>query len=238
MILIRRFLGPWRQPAFPIWLLATLTGPWVGLDVAVPMDPKPCTRLLAESKNGIKPSVKRWLEAGNHVIVLRHTEKGPKSKKASGLSLKTGCLQSSEVLTELGQRQAMAIGKALRPYVVAVYASPACRTLQTAEVAFGKGGYEILEPLYWTHAAQMEDLKVLGEIEEWNRLRAKLVVARTNVVLITHDTNLNNAGVGYLKARGCDKTPSQCNMGLAAIFDLKDKRLKGCLLPEDWERLD
>ena len=92
VILIRRFLGPWRQPAFPIWLLATLTSPWVGLDVAVPRDPKPCTRLLAESKNGIKPSVKRWLEAANHVIVLRHTEKGPKSKKASGLSLKTGCL--------------------------------------------------------------------------------------------------------------------------------------------------
>ena len=81
VILIRRFLGPWRQPAFPIWLLATLTGPWVGLDVAVPMDPKPCTRLLAESKNRIKPSVKRWLEAANHVIVLRHTEKGPNRRR-------------------------------------------------------------------------------------------------------------------------------------------------------------
>ena len=67
----------------------------------------------------------------------------------------------------------MAIGKALRPYVVAVYESPACRTWQTAEVAFGKGGYEILELLNWTHAAQMEDFKVLGEIEEMEPLESQ-----------------------------------------------------------------
>ena len=92
MILIRRFLGPWRQPAFPIWLLATLTSPWVGVDVCGSNGPEALHPIAGRIQNGIKPSVKRWLEAANHVIVLRHTEKGPKSKKASGLSLKTGCL--------------------------------------------------------------------------------------------------------------------------------------------------
>ena len=75
------------------------------------------------------------LRRGRYVIAIRHGDKGA---RGGGVPEIPGCPQPGQSLTNRGKEQAGQIGAGLRGLVRKVKASPYCRTMQTAIVAFGR----------------------------------------------------------------------------------------------------
>jgi phosphohistidine phosphatase SixA len=78
------------------------------------------------------------LRAGSTVIFMRHAETGPPWPDHAGAVL--GDCASQRDLTEAGRAQAEAMGEAIRDLGIpigTVLASPFCRTMETAVLAFG-----------------------------------------------------------------------------------------------------
>lgn len=94
-----------------------------------------CRSLLQLERRHPKFSVKRTLRRGRYVIAIRHGDKGARGE---GVPEVPGCPDPEKSLTNRGKRQARQIGAALRGLVYKVKASPYCRTMQTAIVAFGR----------------------------------------------------------------------------------------------------
>lgn len=132
------------------------------------------------------------LRGGGYVLLFRHaaTDYGQSDVDKQDLE---NCLTQRN-LSEQGRQQAAAIGQAFRQLQIpvgAVLASPYCRTLETARLAFGvaePSGELVLEP---------PSDEMPGERE---RLTAALrgLLARppepgTNTVLVTHTLNIQSA---------------------------------------------
>ena len=94
-----------------------------------------CRSLLQLERRHPKFSVKRMLRRGRYVIAIRHGDKGA---RGDGVPEIPGCPQPGQSLTNRGKEQAGQIGAGLRGLVYKVNASPYCRTMQTAIVAFGR----------------------------------------------------------------------------------------------------
>ena len=76
------------------------------------------------------------LKAGGHVLYLRHAAR---TDDETVVTDPADCTQQAN-LTDEGRAQATAIGEAFRSLAIpvgAVYASPYCRTTETAQLAFG-----------------------------------------------------------------------------------------------------
>lgn len=94
--------------------------------------------LLAALPARAEPLLAEALRAGGLVIFLRHTETGPPHPD-SATSIMGDC-ETQRLLNAKGRAQALAIGEAMRVLdipVTRVLASPFCRTMETAVLAFG-----------------------------------------------------------------------------------------------------
>lgn len=88
---------------------------------------------------GADDTLLRDLRAGGHVIFLRHAETGPAWPDQRQAVL--GDCDTQRDLNEIGRADAVAIGQAILALgipVDAVLASPYCRTMETAVLAFGR----------------------------------------------------------------------------------------------------
>jgi phosphohistidine phosphatase SixA len=121
------------------------------------------------------------LQDGGLVLYVRHTE--TTDDGVDDLAAPGSCA-GQRMLTEAGQQQARDLGAALRQLDVPiglVLASPLCRTVETAELAFGRA-----EP----------SRALLPEVEDRQETRdllAQVPDDGTNTVLVGHVTTLREA---------------------------------------------
>lgn len=132
------------------------------------------------------------LRAGGLVIFLRHAETGPPSPDSATAVL--GECGTQRLLNDEGRGQAVAIGHAVRSLGVPVgrvLASPFCRTMETAVLAFGAASPEpaLSLPRHLdaaSHAAMGAALLRL--------IASEPPRAGENLVLVGHSYHLMNAG--------------------------------------------
>jgi hypothetical protein len=100
----------------------------------------PAEKAAAEKMpNGTNPSIFEAIKNGGYILYFRHGE-ATIGQDQPGLSFNDCTTQRN--LSETGKNQARMIGNIFRakmiPIAYPVIASPYCRTLETAELAFGK----------------------------------------------------------------------------------------------------
>lgn len=170
------------------------------------------------------PQLIEKLRAGGLVVLIRHAATGP-TPSAHPVA---GDCSTQRVLSEQGEREAEELGRAFRMMGILVgdiVTSPWCRTIQTAESAFGKHTlhtasgvlalWDDLEPS--ARAARVEELRAL--------LATKPRTRGTNTVLVTHRPNL--------KSLGLEVEPE----GLAHVFQPGGGGYLGSIQPQEWRTI-
>jgi phosphohistidine phosphatase SixA len=159
----------------------------------------------------VPPGLIGQVAAGGYVLYFRHTARDSSLISTGDLAVADNaaqCLPGSE-LTSAGISDATGIGQAFRRYGITVdhvYASPTCRTVQMADLAFGPGSEtrrELSWPGMWT-AAEKATLTP--------KLRALLGTAPPaggNIVLLSHNDVLTEDRIGITVTLG---------QGDAAVF--------------------
>lgn len=126
------------------------------------------------------------LKDGGKVVLMRHAavERG----KVSGLRHVPGDCSQELNLSQAGRTQAKKVGESFRQHGIVigdVLASPFCRTMDTAKLAFGKAkaseALRLLEALPPGQADQVtaQAMKLVGEYK-----------GKGNLVLVTHEPNI------------------------------------------------
>ncbi|HEX2105701.1 MAG TPA: histidine phosphatase family protein [Solirubrobacteraceae bacterium] len=139
------------------------------------------------------------LRRGGHVLAFRHAATDRSQSDAQRFEY-SDCVRQRN-LDARGRAQARAIGRAVRALRVPVgrvLASPYCRTVQTARLAFGRvtPTADLLSEINVRHG---EDVDALDD-----RFRAQMRAApatRTNTVLVSHGIAIN-AATGVSLAEG------------------------------------
>jgi virginiamycin B lyase len=173
------------------------------------------------------PGFAAALRRGGHVLVFRHAATDHSQGDAPRFAYSQCARQRN--LDARGRAQARAIGRAardLRVPVGRVLASPYCRTVQTARIAFGRVT-PTPDLLSTINVRQGEDAGVLDE-----RLRALMRSAPardTNLVLVSHGIAIDAA------------TGVSLDEGQAAVFrrdgSARGYRLVRTLTPAQWTGL-
>lgn len=164
----------------------------------------------------------RDLRAGGHIIFIRHTDTGPAWPDQRQAVL--GDCSSQRGLNATGRAEALAIGRAVAALdipVGAVLASPYCRTMETAALAFGRAQPEwalnlptdTLSPM--AHAVMGFDLL---------QLLARRPPGAGNLVLVGHS---------YHVAVAFGRLPEP--QGAAVVIGPAGAR--AMIGPHDWPRL-
>lgn len=164
------------------------------------------------------------LRAGGLVIFLRHTETGPPHPDSAAVVL--GDCGTQRLLNEEGRAQAVAIGEAFRSLGVPtsrVLASPFCRTIETAVLAFGTATPEAALALprhldAASHAAMGAALLRLIE--------SAPPAAGENLILVGHSYHLMNAGGPRPEPQGAAAVLRRDGRGGFVTLAL--------LAPQDW----
>jgi phosphohistidine phosphatase SixA len=132
----------------------------------------------------------RALRAGGYVLYFRHG-KTDMSTRDSDRGTLSNCA-TQRILSDEGRQQMTGIGqqfRRLRIPVGDVRASPYCRTLDTARLAFGK-----VEPEpELEHTVTADAATTRRRAEALNKLLAAVPAAGTNTVLSGHTGNLQEA---------------------------------------------
>ena len=127
----------------------------------------------------------KLLQAGGHVVLIRHTITEPGAGDPPGMRLDDCASQRN--LSDEGRAHARRIGAAFRARnipVSRVLSSPWCRCLETARLAFGKA--ETTKPLsnlFGRHENRDTQVKAL-------RALLKTVPRERNLVLVTHGSTI------------------------------------------------
>jgi phosphohistidine phosphatase SixA len=166
------------------------------------------------------------LRQGGLVVFLRHAETGPPWPDHVGAAL--GDCATQRNLNEAGRAQSLAIGRAMQALGVpvgAVLASPFCRTMETAELAFGTATAEmrLSLPRHLDAAAH----RAMGEA--LLELVATARPAAGNLVLVGHSYHLIAAG-----------GPRPDPQGAAAVLRPRPEggfETMALLAPQDWMAL-
>lgn len=149
------------------------------------------------------------LKEGGKVVLMRHAavERG----KVSGLRHVPGDCSQEMKLSQEGRAQAQKIGEMFRAHGIAiddVLASPYCRTMDTAKIAFDKAkaseALRLIEALPAAQADQItaQAMKLIGEYK-----------GKGNLVLVTHEPNIvalafetiESGGMFVLAPKGADQ---------------------------------
>jgi len=132
----------------------------------------------------------RALRAGGHVLYFRHG-KTDMSTRDSDRGTLSNCA-TQRILSDEGRRQMTGIGQQFRRLHIPVgdvRASPYCRTLDTARLAFGK-----VEPEpELEHTVTADAATTRRRAEALKKLLAAVPAAGTNTVLSGHTGNLQEA---------------------------------------------
>jgi phosphohistidine phosphatase SixA len=171
------------------------------------------------------PSLVHALQEGGYVIYFRHAATDQAKSDSGSLDLMNCATQRG--LSEKGREQAQAIGKAFSALgikISSVLASPYCRCIDTAKLAFGKA--TVVHDLEFAMAKSESETSRLGAV-----LR-KYLAARpqrgTNTVIVAHSANLK-------EAVGIWPQPE----GAAYVFQPQGEGAKyiGRVGPEQWPEL-
>lgn len=131
----------------------------------------------------------RQLRRGGFVLYMRHgTTDVSRPDRTPTVDLADCATQRP--LTEAGRQLAAAVGAAMRQARIPlgeVYASPFCRTRESAAAAFGKGFQVDHDLMYSSNLTSAEKAPFLAETR---RLLSTQPAARSNRVLVAHATNL------------------------------------------------
>jgi virginiamycin B lyase len=150
-------------------------------------------------------SLVETLRGGGHILYFRHAATDPVPDDADPVVLADCDTQRN--LSTAGRRQSLAIGRAIRGLRIPigrVLASPFCRALDTARLAFGRARpAQLLENL---ETAPNESERA-SRTEELRRLLSSPPQAGANTVLVAHGFNITAAA---------DVTLSE---GEAAVFE-------------------
>ena len=134
------------------------------------------------------------LHRGGNVIYFRHAAT---TVTATGEASQLGNCSTQRNLNDAGRDQARAIGAAFRRLgieVDAVLASPYCRTLDTARLAFGR--VEVAPDLFSLGQPQHPDDRARAA---WLRQRLGMAAAPgTNTVLVSHGSPLDSVAGEFL----------------------------------------
>jgi virginiamycin B lyase len=167
------------------------------------------------------------LRRGGHVLVFRHAATDHSQADAQRFEYSQCARQRN--LDAAGRAQARAIGRAVRSLRVPigrVLASPYCRTVQTARLAFGRGT-ATPDLLSTINVRQGEDADALDE--KFNALMGGAPATGTNTVLVSHGIAIDAA------------TGVSLDEGQAAVFrrtsSTRGYRLVRTLTPAQWTRL-
>ncbi len=141
-----------------------------------------------------KAQLLQLLRAGGNTIYFRHAETDNFSDRAN---LKLGDCSTQRNLNEGGRQQSQAIGEAFRKLAIPVgevLASPYCRCLDTARLAFGQVAsaqflYSLGQPKHPEDLARAELL----------RQRMLMPVAGTNTILVSHGSPLDSVAGEFLR---------------------------------------
>jgi phosphohistidine phosphatase SixA len=126
------------------------------------------------------------LKEGGKVVLMRHAQVD-RSKGHGTRHIPGDCSQEFN-LSQAGRAQAKKVGELFRKHGIAiddVLASPYCRTMDTAKLAFGKAraseALRLIEALPPAQAEQItaQAMKLIGEYK-----------GKGNLVLITHEPNV------------------------------------------------
>ncbi|WEF34930.1 histidine phosphatase family protein [Pseudoduganella chitinolytica] len=132
----------------------------------------------------------RRLQAGGHVLVVRHAATEPGVGDPPGFTLNDCATQRN--LSLPGREDARALGAAVRQHgvpVARVLSSRWCRCQDTARIAFGR-----VEPAPMLDSLMGDDPdgrgRKLAELRQALGVQAKQGAAAGNLVLVTHDVNI------------------------------------------------
>ncbi len=149
------------------------------------------------------------LKEGGKVVLMRHAavERG----KVSGIRHVPGDCSQEMSLSQDGRAQAQKIGEMFRARGIPVgdvLASPYCRTMDTAKLAFGKTkaseALRLIEALPPAQAEQVtaQAMKLIGEYKGKGNL--VLVTHEPNVVALAFET-VETSGMFVLTPKGADQ---------------------------------
>lgn len=167
------------------------------------------------------PQLIEKLRAGGLVVLIRHAATGPTPSTPAVL----GDCTTQRVLSEQGRREAEEFGRAFRKMGILVgdiVTSPWCRTIQTAEAAFGKHTLHTASDVL----ALWDDVEPSDRAARVDALRAMLATKPrtrgTNTVLVTHSPNLESLGL--------EIEPE----GLGHVFQPVGGGYLGSIQPREW----
>ncbi|MEK6243406.1 MAG: histidine phosphatase family protein [Pseudomonadota bacterium] len=165
------------------------------------------------------------LKSGGNVIYFRHAATDQAQQDSSPVDFKSCATQRN--LSDKGKEQASTIGKTfglLGVKVSKVYASPYCRAVDTAKLAFGE--VTVVPDLEFAIAKSEAEAKRLGRV--LRKMLENQPPKGTNTVIVAHSANLKEA---------IDIFPQP--EGVAHIFRYQDGRLThvGRVPPEQWAAL-
>jgi phosphohistidine phosphatase SixA len=174
----------------------------------------------------LNPRIGQQLRAGGFVLVFRHAVTDQSKQDESPVDLADCTTQRN--LSPQGRADARAIGgqvRRLKLRIGPVLASPFCRTLETARLAFGRATATrtLLNTIVTTHDARWR-----SQIAGVRRLLGTKPAAGTVTVLVTHGSVVGDA------------TGLTLEEGEALVFRplaLSRFRLLGRVLPAEWSRL-
>jgi phosphohistidine phosphatase SixA len=136
------------------------------------------------------PRLVQALQGGGHVVYFRHGKTDLSTRDADRASLDQCATQ--RVLSDEGRQQMTQIGqqfKRLRIPVGSVLASPYCRTLDTARLAFGK----VTADPELSHTVTADAATTRQRAAALSKLLATEPAPGTNTVLSGHTGNLQEA---------------------------------------------
>jgi virginiamycin B lyase len=173
------------------------------------------------------PGLAGALRRGGHVLVFRHAATDHSQGDAPRFQYSQCSRQRN--LDDAGRAQARAIGRAMRAMDVPigrVVASPYCRTVQTARLAFGRvtATRDLLSEV---NVRQGEDVATLDD--KFRALMRRAPATGTNTVLVSHGIAIDAA------------TDVNLDEGQAAVFrrdrSARAYRFVRTLTPAQWTRL-
>jgi len=149
------------------------------------------------------------LKEGGKVVLMRHA--AVERNGASGTRHVPGDCSQEMKLSQAGRAQAQKIGEMFRTRGIPVgdvLASPYCRTMDTAKIAFDKAkaseALRLIEALPTAQADQItaQAMKLIGEYKGMGNLM--LVTHEPNVIALAFET-VEPAGMFVLAPKGADQ---------------------------------